>query len=117
MAPGQFRLYLVPEAVANMGDRIEGELDAGKIYFATVSGRWKGFKINALNPRTPDQRWQHREAWLVKTPRVQMDPDRVDEVVQGLGDTDVVLQTVDRYVEGLDEAHREVRTVRAEDGL
>jgi hypothetical protein len=114
---GPFRLYLIPMRNPEMGDRVEGEMYAGKIYFATVSLRFRGFKINSLNPDTRDGRWEYRERWLEETPRVQMDPARVDELAQALGDPEPLLQTVDAYVDRMDETHREARRVRAADGL
>ena len=114
---GPFRLYLIPMGNPKMGDRVEGEVYAGKIYFATVSIRFGGYKINSLNPDTRDGRWEHRQQWLEETPRVQMDPARIDELARALGDPEPLLQTVDAYVDRMDEAHREARRVRAADGL
>ena len=118
LAPGSFRLYLVLEDYANFGDRLEGEVEAGKVYYATISARLGGVKINALNPRSRENRWANREIWLKERPFMKMDPARVTEVTVALGDPAPLLATIDAFVnESLDEAHREARRVRASDGL
>lgn len=115
--PGAVRLYAIPEREASWGDRIEGQVVAGRVYFATISMRWGGINFLALNPRSADDRWSHRDEYLARTPLVQMDPGRISLAITEIGDAAPLLQRVDRHADGLDAAHREERTIRAEDGI
>lgn len=115
--PGPRRLYAVPEKEASFADRIEGSFDGGRTYFATISLRWGGVSFLALNPRSRDERWSHKDEYLAATPHVQMDPSKVTLASERLGDPTKVLKTADAYSDRLDEAHRAEHLVRAEDGI
>lgn len=115
--PGTLRLYAIPEREASWGDRIDGHVEAGRVYYATIGMRWGGITFLALNPRSRDDRWSHRDEYLGSTPLVEMDLAQVPLAVQELGDTAPLLARVDQNVDRLDEAHREERTIRPEDGL
>lgn len=117
LPPGPFQLYAVVEKSAVMADRIEGTVEAGRTYFATIGYRYAGVAFRALNPRSLDNRWSQREEFLANTPHVQMDVQKVPTVQAQLGDPKPILTAADEYVAKLDEAHRAERTVLAADGL
>jgi hypothetical protein len=114
--PGQFRLYALVERQGGWGDRIEGTVAAGHVYYATISMRWGGINFLALNPRSRDQRWSHLGEYLGGTPMVQMDPAGIPVATRELGDTGRLIAEIDRRADGLDAEHHEERVVRPEDG-
>jgi len=114
---GPVRLYAVLEKAAKTADRIDGTVEAGRIYYASVSMRWGGVSFLALNTRSPDARWSKKDQYLSRTARVQMDPQRVALARSELGDPAPVLEKADAFVAKLDAAHRAERTIHAEDGI
>jgi hypothetical protein len=115
--PGPVRLYAIPEKQADWGDRIDGAVQAGLIYYATISLRYGGVAFRALNPQSRDNRWAHRDAYMIKTPAVEMDPSKAPDAIRQIGDPIPMLKKVDAFIERLDSAHRAERTIRTEDGL
>ncbi len=113
---GQVRLYAIVERNDGWGDRIEGTVEAGHVYFATISLRWGGVSFLALNPRSRDDRLSHLSEYLQQAPLVEMDPARVPVARRELGDTGPFLRTIDRYADGLDAEHREEHVIRPDDG-
>jgi hypothetical protein len=57
--PGAARLYAIPESRLT-GDRTDGTVQAGRVYYATISVRYVGVAFRALNPRSRDNRWALR---------------------------------------------------------
>src|SRR5438552_6683771 len=84
--PGPVRIYAIPEKQAEWGDRIDGDVQGGLVYFATISLRFGGLAFRALNPQSPDNRWANREAYVAKTPAIEMDPSKVPEAIRQIGD-------------------------------
>jgi hypothetical protein len=118
--PGPVRLYAIPGAVAEAGDRIEGTVLAGRTYYATISvraGGYGGVAFRALNPRSLDDRWAQRHAYIEKTPLIEMDSARIPIAVRSIGDPVPLLRKVDAKVDRLSAAHRAERTIEAQDGL
>jgi hypothetical protein len=118
--PGPVRLYAIIGNVAEAGDRIEGTVRAGRTYYATLSVRGGGFgglAFRALNPRSHDNRWEQRDAYIAKTPLIEMDPTRVPIAMGQIGDTAPLLKKIDANIEKLSPAHRTERTIEPEDGL
>lgn len=115
--PGEVRLYAIPERQGSWGDRIVGTVEAGRVYYATIGMRWGGVTFLALNPRSPDERWSHRDEYLANTPNVVMDPDQVALAVQEIGDAARLIEQVDRTVDRMDEAHLAERTIQPGDGI
>jgi hypothetical protein len=118
--PGPVRLYAIPGAVAEAGDRIEGTVRAGRTYYATLSvrgGGYGGVAFRALNPRSHDNRWAQRDSFMANTPLIEMDPSKVANAMRGIGDPVPLLQKVDAKVDKLGAAHRAERTIDPEDGL
>jgi hypothetical protein len=111
------KLYAVVENRAEWGDRIEGSVLPGKVYYATLSMRWGGVSFLTLTPRSPDQRWSHKDEYLSGTQGVEMDPSKTALAKQQLGDTKSMLTTVDGSVSKFDAAHMAERTIHPEDGL
>lgn len=114
--PGNFRLYALVENQAGWGDRLEGTVEAGRVYYATISMRWGGINFLALNTRSRDDRWSHLSEYLENAPLVAMDPAGVPVATRELGDTHAILQRIDHYADGLDAEHHAERVVDAADG-
>ena len=118
--PGPIRLYSIIGNVAEAADRIEGTVQAGRTYYATLSVRGGGFgglAFRALNPRSLDNRWAQRDAYIARTPLIEMDPTKVPIVIRQIGDPAPLLQKIDAKIEKLGPAHRAERTIEPEDGL
>ena len=114
--PGEVRLYAIVERQASWGDRIEGVVEAGHVYYATLGMRWGGVSFLALNPRSRDDRWSHLPDYVDHSPLVEMSADGIPEATRELGDTGPLLSTIDRYADGLDDEHHEEHVIRPEDG-
>lgn len=118
--PGPVRLYAFWENQFKAGDRIEGSVLAGKVYYATIGyrGTVGGIALLALNPRSPDGRWGEKDRYLSKTPSVQMDPARAPDVMKYLGATPPELfRWADERTNGLTGRDHEERVIRPEDGI
>jgi hypothetical protein len=114
---GAVRLYAFPERKIHMGDRIDGTVQAGRIYYVTVSFRWGGVSFLALNQRSPDARWAQKEEYVTKTSAVEMDAQKAPVAVREIGDPGPIMQQIDTFVDGLDAAHHAERMIQAEDGI
>jgi len=113
---GNVRLYAIVERQAGWGDRIEGTVEAGRVYYVTISLRWGGVSFLALNPRSRDDRWSHLSEYLGQAPLVEMDRAGIPVATRELGDTRPLLATIDHYAEGLDAEHHEEHVIRPDDG-
>jgi len=114
---GPTLLYAVVENNAETADRIEGTLMAGRVYYATVGEREGGIALLALNARSPDGRWSHRDEYLAATPRVAMDPDRVVREANEIGDTTALMKAADAHVAKLDASAAAEHTIQESDGF
>ncbi len=114
--PGNVRLYAIVEREAGWGDRIEGVVEAGRVYYATIGLRWGGVNFLALNPRSRESRWSHLAEYREQVPLVEMDPARIPIATRELGDTRRFLATIDRYADGLDAERHEEHVISPEDG-
>ena len=110
-------LYAVVENNAETADRLEGTLVAGRVYYATVGERPDGVALLALNPRSPDGRWSHRDEYLRATPRVQLDPQLVVRAMNELGDTTALMRAADAHVAKLPPADLAEHTIQESDGF
>ncbi|HZI40167.1 MAG TPA: hypothetical protein VFD67_00645 [Gemmatimonadaceae bacterium] len=115
--PGPVRLYAIPEKQADWGDRVDGEVQGGLVYYATISLRFGGLAFRTLNPQSRDNRWANRELYMANTPAVEMDSSKVPEAVRQIGDPVPMLRKIDAFVERLDDAHRAERSIKPGDGL
>ena len=89
LPPGPIRLYAIIGTFAEAADRIEGTVQAGRTYCATLSVRVGGFgglAFRALNPRSLDDRWAQRDAYVAGNPLIEMDPPKVPIVIRQIGD-------------------------------
>lgn len=114
--PGSFRLYALVEREAGWGDRLEGTVQAGMVYYATISMRWGGINFLSLSPRSRDDRWSHLSQYLEQAPLMELDPAGVPVATRELGDTAPILERIDRYADGLDAEHHEEHLVDPGDG-
>ncbi|HEX4404598.1 MAG TPA: hypothetical protein VH560_07210 [Polyangia bacterium] len=110
-------LYAVLENRADTVDRVEGTLVPGRVYYATVSEREGGVALLVLSPRRVDGAWEHKNEDLSRTPRVQMDPQRIGRAVNELGDTGPIIQAGEARAAALDPAQIAARTFQESDGL
>jgi hypothetical protein len=110
-------LYAVLENRVETADRIEGTLVPGRVYYATIGERPGGVAFLTLNPRSPDERWRHKDEYLRTTPRVQVDPTRVTRLMNVLGDPDEIIKVADAYVFKLPPAERAEHEIQENDGL
>ena len=115
--PGPFRLYAIPERQASWGQRIEGTVDAGRVYFATIGMHWGGITFLALNPRSRDDRWAQRDQYLSSVPMVMMDPGQIPMAVHEIGNAQELIMRVDQNMDRLDPEHQAEHLVQASDGL
>jgi hypothetical protein len=116
------RLYAYYAGEPEWGDRIEGEVAGGRVYYATISIRHisvrsSGVRFNALHPGSPDDRWAKLQTYLSRAPRVEMDPARVAGLVAQIGDTAEVLRVIDALVDPYPPEQIELRTIRPEYGF
>ena len=109
-------LYAVLENRPETADRIEGTLVPGRVYYATVSERPGGVALLTLNPRSPNDRWKHKDEYLRATPRVQMAPEKVTRLANEIGDPDPIIRAAEAYVAGLDAAARVEHEIAETDG-
>jgi hypothetical protein len=109
-------LYAVLENRADTVDSVEGTLVPGRVYYATVEERPGGVALTVLSPRRIDDAWAHRNEYLSRTPRVQMDPLRIGRAVNELGDTAPILQAGDARAATLDTTQLAARTFQETDG-
>jgi hypothetical protein len=122
---GSLRLYALRDDLGWTGDRIDGEAQAGKTYYATIggssgwakTGKWGGLRFMALTPRSGNNRWAGREQYLASTPAVEMDPARIAAAQRQLGDTTKLMREIDSFADGLSGQNRVDRTILAADGL
>jgi hypothetical protein len=114
---GPTLLYAVVENRADTADRIEGTLIAGRVYYATVGERPGGVALLALNARSPEGRWRHKDEYLASTPRVAMNPELVVRTMNELGDTTALMKAADAYVAKLDAAQAAEHTIQESDGF
>ena len=83
LPPGPFRLYATTAGnVYALGDRLEGNLFAGKAYYATIGTRTGGITFRSLTPKAED-RWRHL-ALYQSTPRKALDPARLEAAQEKL---------------------------------
>ena len=62
-------------------------------------------------------RWEPRDAYIAKTPMIEMDPTRVPVAMGQIGDPAPLLKKIDANVEKLSPAHRAEGTIEPEDRL
>ena len=94
-----------------------GTLVPGRVYYAIVTERPGGLALLALNPRSPEGRWSHRDEYLRATPRVQMDPEKVTRAANEVGDPDPIIKAAEAHVAGLESAARLEHQIQENDGL
>jgi hypothetical protein len=110
-------LYAVASNRADTADRLEGTLVAGRLYYATVDPRTGGVALLAFTPRSPDERWRHKDEYLATTTRVQMDPQRIVRAANELPDATAVAKAGDTYLATLPPALLAQHTIQESDGF
>jgi hypothetical protein len=114
---GPTLLYAVVENLPSSADRLEGTLIGGRIYYATVSARTGGAAIVTLTPRSPEGRWDRKNEYLARTPRVQMDPEAVGRAVNELGNALPIMEAADAHVASMSTAEQAEHQFQESDGF
>jgi len=112
--PGPVRLYCFVQGL--QADRLDGNVEAGKVYFASAS-YFNEFSCVALNPRSNDNRWALKDQWVRGTPNLALDSQKLPEATRVLGDPMVYMRRADARVDGMDAPHRAERTIQPNDCL
>jgi len=102
--PGRFVLYAVPDADGARGDRIEGVLREGQLYFAAVGVRYGGLSL------TRSERFDET------LDAVTLGDAGRGALQQELGDTRALIAQVDETVGAFDAARQQARHVEGDDG-
>jgi hypothetical protein len=100
--PGSFKLYAVPERDGAKGDRIEGSVEAGQVYYVSVGLRYGGA---AMTRSTPFDR---------SLDAVSIDAAGRDALTAELGNTHALTAQIDETVGRFDEAGRLARHIDGE---
>jgi hypothetical protein len=117
VSEGPTLLYAVVENQPDSADRLEGTLIGGRVYYAIVSARSGGAELLALTPRSPQSRWDHKNEYLARTPRVQLDPDGIGRTVNELGNTVPIMEAADAHVAAMSTAEQAEHQYQESDGL
>jgi hypothetical protein len=102
--PGHVKLYAVLERNGKTGDRVEGDVETGKVYYVTVGFRWGGASLTVLSERTDKDAWKERKTYETDLDNKQLDSARLSGLVQDLGDTKQILGDIDGVVNGFNDA-------------
>lgn len=114
--PGAFKLYVVPEKQGSWGDRVEGTLEAGRVYFLQVGMRFGGVSMQAVSARTSPEEWPNRQTYVNDLDRVNVDPAQLSGLEADLGDIQPLIAEVDGVVSGFDAEQKKARTIEPADG-
>lgn len=120
---GEISMYAVPSMGAEPNDNapgvdaIRGRVEAGRIYYATMSIQMRGPRFNTLHSSSPDGRWLNRREWVANRPRTRLSEEDLVHVKAYLYDTNEIRREGDRYLDSLPPHQVEARTIRPEHGL
>lgn len=113
---GAFKLYAMPEKEARWGDRVEGTLEAGRVYLLQVGQRFGGARVINISERTDKEEWGNRKTYVADLDRVDLDSAQLAGLNTDLGDTKPYLTQIDEIVAGFEADDKKMRTVEAADG-
>jgi hypothetical protein len=110
-APGAFKLYMVVDDKRSWGDRVEGQLEAGKVYYVQIFA-----KMELVAQRLDAKDWAERKDNEKNLDPVGMTASGVPQLTQELGDIPGIIKDVDAKVDNMDADEKAKRTVQAGDG-
>lgn len=113
---GPFRMYVVPENKGVWGDRVDGTLEAGKVYYIQVAMRWGGASMEVVAQRLDPGEWANRRDNEKNLDQVALDPANVGQLKQDLGDVGALIKDVDGVYDHLEAGDKAKRSVQAGDG-
>lgn len=115
VAAGTVTYYAISETAS---DRITGEVSAGGVYYAAINAHSAGQRFATIGPHSADGRWEHVAEYLANTHEKEIDPDhrRALETRIVNGQLRTLMTELDARAGAMDAAHREERTIHAEDG-
>jgi hypothetical protein len=113
---GPVKLYMVPEKKGDWGERVDGTVEAGKVYWLIVGMRWGGAMLTVLSERTNADAWKDRKNWVNGVDNQELDTAQLSGLTQDIGDPKALLVQVDAVMKGYDAAQMKDRTVQPSDG-
>lgn len=113
---GAFKLYVVPEKQGTWGDRVEGTVEAGRVYFVKVGVRYGGVSAVSLSARSDPEEWPNRKTYVTDLDRVTLDSSQLAGLVTELGDTKALMAQVETVVADFDAPQKAQRKVEPADG-
>ncbi len=113
---GPMKLYVVPEKEGKWGDRVTGDLEAGRVYYVKVGMRYGGVQAVTLSERNDSDEWKNRKTYVSDLERMDVDPMQVPALSTDLGDVKGLMNQVDEFIAGLTNLERAVRTFEVADG-
>jgi hypothetical protein len=103
-ASGPFKLYAVPERDGARGDRIEGVVEAGQVYYVSVGMRYGGASMTRSQP------------FDGSLDAVTLDSAGAEALTAELGDTHALTAQIDGTVNGFDAERRLARRIDVAQG-
>lgn len=113
---GHTKLYLAVENKGVWGDRVEGTVEAGKLYHLWIGMRYGGAALTVLSPRTNPESFAGRKEWQTKLEQVALDPQGLAGLQQDLGDVTKLLADIENaYAKHDDPEDIPNRTITPQD--
>ncbi len=113
---GTMKLFAIPEKEAAWGDRVEGTIENGRVYYVKIGMRFGGAAVTVLSERTDKDEWPNRKTYIDDLDRVNMDAVLLDGLTADMGNTDKLMADVEKGVAGWEPADKTARTFEAADG-
>ncbi len=113
---GPMKLFAIPEKEGAWGDRVEGTLENGRVYYVKIGMRFGGASVTTLSERTDKEEWPNRKTYIDDLERVNMDAVQIAGLTADLGDPSKLISAVEKVVAGWEPADKTARTFEAADG-
>lgn len=116
---GPIKLYAFLNKDGKVGDRVEGTVEAGRLYYLTVgyAGVFTaGLSFTVLSQRLDPEVWKERRTYETERENLEIAPARLSELEQDLGDTRPILSRIDEFADGHDAKDKAARTLQPGDG-
>lgn len=114
---GPIKLAAFPGTRHDMGDRVIGTVEAGKVYYLAVGFRMGGITMQAISERLSKEDWATRKTYVTDLAPVTMDSARVGEVEAALGEGRAnIFKEIDEEVKGWKEDELKARAIEPGDG-
>ncbi len=110
-APGAFRLYSLPDRNTGLGDRDEGTVEAGKVYYLQ-----QFLHMELIAERIDKDDWAERKDNERKLDQVSLDAARLPTLKLELGDVPSLIKEIDDKVDHMGADDKAKREVQPSDG-